>query len=410
MDIVSYFIDKTGLTPTPEQEQILLDIADPNKRNILEDCGRGLGKTLITGIALLWFAENEEYSNLELRVVSTLTEMYTKLDRVFIDHPELKEKLRIPGHSKEIPYEEFEFITTHSRVSRQIATEKNVRSKRSNVLVLDEAQLMKDDVIQAAMGCRIEPLSKLIIIGTPSDKPSKFNEILETPEKFGFEVHQYPSDKLPWNEKAAKDFLKMWGKAAYAREYLARPPTEKERTLFSSPNITKCLYKEVIREGGQRSKIHVGIDWGFNPASTVLTVTEHIGARRRVLYIKAWKNKPQEVMHPEIEEICARWKPDVIKADSRPEPYKEYFSTHSNLSFNWIDGRIHKESMIGQIKRTISQHTLEIDETQQNLIRQLRKYKRNMDYGDDYVDSLMISAYEPSIPLKERKPVGHIYW
>ena len=92
----------------------------------------------------------------------------------------------------------------------------------------------------------------------------------------------------------------------------------------------------------------------------------------------------------------------LVKADSQPESYKHQLEKFTKIPVYYIVSKMHKDAMLSQLQSKIRQHALEIPANEVLLVEQLRKYRRGKRTGDDLVDALAFSCYEPAEPLEAR--------
>jgi len=398
-DIIEYFKKRTGFKPTPEQVELLNFLVDNSIKNGMVSCGRGFSKTLCSAIAFLWYAEKslEEYP-LNLMIVSPQDTMYSYVNDYF-NSPALLENRIKKGVYTEVPVEGFE-LKNGTKAFTKPATGK-VRSNRADILFIDEAADVPEAVIKSAMQCLRGSINRLILVSTPHKK-GYFNDRALEPEKFGYQMKRFSSETCPWLTQTIERDKHELSKAEYAIEVEGRPPTKKERSFFSSPHITSCTHPEILKNGGPKSKIEIGIDFAFSPCATALMVIERLGVKTRILYLKQWKKTSREIMVPEIEKLCEKWGPDVIKADSMPLEYKQFFTANSTLKIEWVSSRVYKTEMLTQLQRKIREHNLEIPENRKDLIMQLRRYRLGeTTRNDDLVDALAFANLE--LPKFEKK-------
>jgi len=173
-------------------------------------------------------------------------------------------------------------------------------------------------------------------------------------------------------------------------------PIKEERGSYPHKNIERCIVDDVISEGGF---IEAGLDFAYSPCKTVLYLTEKNGSRRKDIYHKAWAKKPIEDIAPEIAEILKKYNAVLVKADRHPVEYKGHIERYTNIPVYYIDGGMHKEAMIGQLRRRLLQKQIEIAQTSVDTIKQLRAHRRGMRTGDDVHDALILSLYEPKDPF-----------
>jgi hypothetical protein len=121
-----------------------------------------------------------------------------------------------------------------------------------------------------------------------------------------------------------------------------------------------------------------------------------------VLLVREWAKKPIEDIALEIGKILDEYGVVLAKADARPAEYKYKIVKFTKIPIYYIEGNMHKDSMLSQLQRKIRQHQLEIPMRELTLITQLRKYRWGRRLEDDYEDALAFSCYAPSEPLEVR--------
>lgn len=403
MKIVEYFTLLTGLKPTKDQENVLLDIVNPDIHKIIVSAGCQSGKTLCSAVGALWWAfESGERVNI-LLISAQDSILYYHIREIFKKHDELSDQLTSPFSPNLIPLKGFE-LTNSNQVFVRGSTEKQLSGIPANIVILDETCLIKRDIILEAFNRLTQPVAKFVSLSTPSDPKSLFVEW--TGKDSRFKVHQWSSEGLAWHDPEIDATKKKeFTPAKYAVYMLGRPPSKAERTLFLRSHLDKCWYDHLTLEGGSNSRIEIGIDWGFDPCSTVLTLREKLSSRARVILQKVWHKKPIEDYAPELVDILEKFPLSIVKADSRPVEYKAYMDkNYPKIKINYLDGIQHKDQELEQLGRHIRQHTLEL--SNMDLFKQLCLYKRGMRTGDR-VDSLALACYEPTVPFFS-KPLGTV--
>jgi hypothetical protein len=412
MDIIKYFTFLTGLIPTDSQKKLLKEAINIKEKKILISAGRQSGKTLTTAVIVMWYIF--EYGEpVKVVLISAQDDIvYFHMREMFKKHPELVQQLspRSKLAADLIPIHGFE-LEKGSIVFIRGATEKQIRGTPADIVVIDEACLVKNDIILTSFGNITGKLAKFIGLSTPDVDTSLFVK-WATDNKAGFKVHQWSATlkECPWHDKTIEETKKKeYSKERYATEVLGRPKTAAERSFFTRKHLEKCIYDiEPIREGKEQSRIEIGIDFGMTESWTVLTVTERIGTtKRKVLYIKYWKLPPEQVA-PEIMKEIEKWKPYLVKADSKPPEYMQALKRYTN-TIEFIDATFHKEQILGQMLAIVRSHNLIIPINFVTLIKQMQNYRKGMTKGDDYVDSLGYSIYEPPEGFKKRS-YGCVYF
>lgn len=393
----------TGLTPTEDQKGVLLDIANIDIHKMIISAGCQSGKTLCSAAGTLWWAfESGERCNI-LLISAQDSILYYHIREMFKKHAELSDQLTSPFSPNLIPLKGFELLNGNQVFVRG-STEKQISGLPCNIVIIDEACLIKRDIVLEGLNRLTQPIAKFVLLSTPSDVNSLFVEW--TDEDSGFKVNQWSSEGLSWHDPVIDALKKKeFTSAKYAVYMLGRPPKKEERTFFNRKHLDKCWKEHLELEGGLNSFIWIGIDWGFDPCKTVVTVVEKIFSRRRLLMKRAWHRKPIEDFAGELVEVLTKFPNAVIKADNKPPEYRQYMiKNYPKIKINYLDGNSHKDQELEQLGRHISQHTLEISDM--DTFKQLCVYTKNMRTGD-LVDSLALACYDT--PLTKTKIVRVIF-
>lgn len=408
-------------------------------KNLAISAGRGFSKTSMAACAGLWFAD--EYASglsqqgkgrdFEIMICSSQQRLYEILNRIFEKNKERFEynevtkkygRLKHGGVYDALMKEKAELYTKdHKHVTTfypVMATSQGARSHRADIVIADEAAEHPRETFVAEQGCLTGDICKLILLSTPHKVGSMFNEIVADPDKYGYKLYTVSAEKAEWQKQANARAKATLTAQEYAIEIDGRVPTADERSYFSPKHLEACIQDiEPFPEGGVNSYREVGIDWGYAATSgTTYICTEKIGTvKRKILRICNWKEVPIENLAPTIARLIALDQPKYIKADSRPEFYKHKVEKHTRRTIRYIDasatvknfditsgfvGKLPtiKDSMMGQLQRKLREHNLIIPmhmEGAEILIDQIKKYRRGKATGDDYVDALAISCYEP---------------
>jgi len=417
-EIVEYFTYLTGLPPTEDQKKVLLNFVDMGIHRFLISAGRQSGKTLTTAVAICWWMfESGEIVNI-LLLSAQDNILYLHIRDIFLKHPELEELLSDASKLSPllIPLHGFE-LKNGCKVFVRGVTERNIRGIPADIVIIDEASLVPTNSIMTALGNITGRISKIVLLSTPDEQgKSIFNKWVLNAEKDGWVLCQWSAEDLPWHDVTIEAMKKKeMSDALYAVDVLGRPPNKAERAYFTLKNLEEgakiVVSREPNRQGGAKSLVEIGIDpaankqdGGFN-----FIVTEKLGSRRNVLYVQHHDIMTNEENLAELRRLVNIYRPTVIKMDSRPKEFKEYFKrAMSNIKF--VDAALSeevkdeegnatwttvKEQMLGQLQRHIKMGTIEIPNCFVDLIIQLRRYRKGMFHGDDLVDALALSIYEP---------------
>ena len=440
LSIEKYAETITGYKLIPEQIEMLRLMKEVDKyKNLAISAGRGFSKTTMAAVAGLWFAD--EYASglsqqgkgrdLEILICSSQQRLYEVLNRLFEKNKERFEfnevtkkygRLKHGGVYDALMKEKAEIYTKdHKHVTTfypVMATSQGARSHRADIVIADEAAEHPRETFVAEQGCLTGDICKLILLSTPHKVGSIFNEIVANPDKYGYRLYTVSAEVAEWQKQANARAKRILTAQEYAIEIEGRVPTAMERSYFSPKHIEACIQDiEPFPEGGVNSYREVGIDWGYAKTSgTTYICTERIGTvKRKILRIENWKEQPIELLAPVIANLIKADQPKFIKADSRPAFYQKQVEKYCRRTIRYIDpaqtvknfvpesgfiGKVPtvKDSMVGQLQRKLREHNLIIPmhmDGSQILIDQLKKYRRGKATGDDYVDALALSCYEP---------------
>lgn len=248
-EAAQYFTYLTGLVPTSDQVELLDAIIEWDR--IEASAGRQSGKTIDVSVATMYLAY-KYHIPLKILLLSAQENIVYWYMRSFFrgEHrDELTEDL-IGSRSAQnvVPLTGFQ-LNTGTNVFVTGVTERNVRGFPADVVIIDEACLVPNDIIMTALGNLSGPVSKFILLSTPipnpdkgTDKEPKFMKWLRDPE---FKVFHWSSLGLPWHSQRLVDTKrKEFTPAKWAAEVLGRAPTEDEISL-SGDIIGEVLFIEV---------------------------------------------------------------------------------------------------------------------------------------------------------------------
>lgn len=401
MDIIEFFKKATDLVPTEDQKLFLWALVDPAVQKIVSSCGRQTGKSICSAVAtIFWVLENPNVEDV-LLMSAMDSYVYDHIQRIFARNSDWAGEIVQEGVTGLVPLRGFQ-VKRGSRVHVRGATSKQVRGLPATKVIVDEAEEIPDVMLTTVMGNLSGPYFKFVMLGT-GHREGLFTKVIRDSPKNGFKHFTWSGEKCAWH---TPELLKMQKTAMshqqYKVEVLGEVLTTADRALFSGKHLDACIYESIEKENAPNSRIEAGLDWGFEPARTVLCVTERIFNRRRMLNIKEWAKKPIEAIAPEIAKILEEYKVTMVKADARPPEYKHQVEKYTKIPIYYIEGNMHKDAMLSQLQRKIRQHSLELPQGELTLITQLRKYRKAAMRNDDYVDALAFSCYEPAEPLEAR--------
>jgi len=407
LDILEFFERVTKLKPTPAQIELLLSLTDPEVTKIAISAGRQTGKSLTCSVAAIYLSLH----NKEGIILASAQDnwIYSHIRDVFNNNPELKEYIVSEGVFSIVPLKGYE-TTSGSKVHVRGSTDKSLRGIPASIVFCDEAALLSDESISTALG-NVSGKYKFVLLSTaPRERKGLFYQIICDPQEYGFRLFKWSAENCSWHSKnlleTKKKMLGQW----YKPEVLGEVLEETERGILDSKHIDACVKdRPFYLEGGS---VECGLDWASGDrAKTVLTIIERIaGARVKVVFIRAWNLDEMANIFDNITYILRQYKPKFVKVDAMPFQYSEDLKKYYSKKIYTVDfgefdrGCTLKDRMLGQLIHKVQTHQLEIETSQTELIKQLKKYKRGKRYGDDYVDSLCLALY---LDPEKFKPETH---
>ncbi len=411
------------------QANLLKDLTDFHLLHHVVSCGRGFGKTMICSAAALFLAD--EYSTkigkpLNVLIVSSQKAMFENTTTYFRNRPDLAERLLVRSPIDLVPKDGAQFKDNLSRLIPAKATVGSVEGNRADVIILDETQDIEEEVIMKAAGCsKKDIIGMFVVIGTPIDKESRaknrglnwFIELVKNPKHIkGMPYHltQHPSDVTGgWN--SVDDWKAMWSKERFDAECLGIVTETKDKSYFGSSNVKK-IFQDVPTDpiGGTNSVREVGIDCGFH--HTDYALTEKLGPKRNTLFLKEWKDCSIEDIAPEIASLINQHNPIIVRIDSKSGSianyrteikkycYKRIESIDASKILEIVDDTgtktniTIKDAVRGQMLRKVRENQIVIStrlKFSDLLLEQMLKYNIHHKEGDDLLDALMLSCYEP---------------
>lgn len=402
--LVDFFKRVMGFEPTSAQMKLLKGLEDPILyKKIVISSGRQTGKTLICAVASLYYCF--VYSDHIGRPITVLlisaqeNIVYKHLIKIFRAHPEFGKRILKKGRDDPIPVKGFTVSDNGSEVIARGGTGGQIRGHGADIVFIDEAADVVKKIITTAMGNLSGDINKLVLISTAHNTNSYFVELCEDHKKRGYEYYTWSELDCPWhNKEFLKDKKKAMSWQEYKVEVLGLIPSKSERAFFIVHKKVKV--EHIVKEGGPKSVIEAGMDFGESVGYHVLSITEKNGHRRKLLYMKRWKRSTliEEILS-EIKKLLKDYQVSILKCDSKPVEYQKYLTKRlGDTGVVYIDFKVHKEPMLGQLKRHLQKGTIEIENTQKALFIELAKYRLGKRAGDDRVDSLALSVYESELP------------
>lgn len=275
------------------------------------------------------------------------------------------------------------------------ASLKSTLGHRADLLIIDEAVEAGADIIKRAFSILAgSKYNRKILSSTPHEYLSLFVDVWEEPEKYGYRKHGYWSQlHCPWiTAEEIEEKRKILDEHTFNVDVLGIPtPMD---TFFPLDDIRECRIDEELKHNPD-SRTQMGIDWGWSPSPTVITIVQILGDRDhiQVLYQKPFKRESPKAMDQRIDGLIQTYDIERILVDNshihENERLRERGHRVQPIKFKPLKGQI-----MGELRRIITNHELEywIDEI--GLTDQLRRYVEKKKKDQDRVDSLALACWK----------------
>jgi len=398
-DLSLFFKDVTNLEPRPFQKEFFLEVQGLTCKNIVIVAGRGIGKTLALAVVALWYvlvmsiSENRPFKVVILAGSLDQAKICFTYVMDFINNsPFLQKHLGKEPTQREIVFKDGSWIRPLP------ASEKSIRGHHPDLLIIDEAAEVDEDIIYSALPMTApSPFARQIFSSTPSEGFSwienKWEHQIEYP---------YPDWKFfNWNAESflPHDQVELLKRMLPANEYCVEIqglPYKREGKVFRLEDLKECQVKpkpEIDEEPKEEiGEVYAGVDWGYYPAPTVLIIVKKLGEQWKILYSEAFLAQNFEEVHKKIKATCLSYNVITIYTDSTDKGENLRLSAEG-LPVAPIAFKGEKATMISNLRMLVEQHRLQFDPlTQQRLIGQMLDYVYDSKRNDDFVDALMLAV------------------
>jgi len=386
----------TNLEPRSFQIDFFHDIAQLESKNIVIVAGRGIGKTLSLAVVALWYVLVLSITESRPMKVVILAGSLKQAQICFHFIMEIINKVPYLQHQL-VKVTQDELIFNDGSWIRPLpASEKTVRGHHPDLLIIDEAAQVENDLLFAAMPMTsTSPYSRRIYSTTPSTGFSFVEEKWENQARLA-----YPEWKF-WNWNAESfcspneiATLKAALPPDRYHQEIQGLPYKREGKVFRLQDIKECQEDKIREVQNDDFVKYAGVDWGYYPAPTVITIVQKRDDQWYVLYTQPFLEEyPGDVLD-KIVKICIDYRITTVFTDSTDKGENLRLSAQG-LPVTPVSFKGEKPIMITNLRTLMEQKKIHFDPVeQQNLIGQLLNYYYESKRNDDYVDSLMLAVHE----------------
>ena len=179
-----------------------------------------------------------------------------------------------------------------------------IRGQDANFIVLDEADYLADDDLEAILAILAShPNCGLWASSTPTGKHNKYYQ-WAVQKDLGFKEFHYISQESPSWTDDVEDFYKgTYDKVTYEHEFLAEFGIQ-EKGVFRNDLIDASLRNyQIPRKANSKSRVVMGVDWNGSDVGVHITIVEFDG-KNYVLINKTIVKAGEFTQHEGTEKIA----------------------------------------------------------------------------------------------------------
>ena len=410
-----------GEIPSPDQAQLLMDMANLDYKYIIISSGRGAGKTKVVSWIVAWskavlpdvfggrydcniLGGSQMQSNQMNEYFQSYIPRTRFLNNILQGDPKASETAFTTGKVRALP-----------------ASDRAVRAPHIDLLCLDEVCSASDELMESAMpqitGARH---GRLILLSTPHKFFGLFRKYWDNAERLGFRKYgPWSQLNCHWIDKQQIEFFKTtYSSNRYRVEILGEFP-DIGYSVWSQEEITQAIAPEPFTYNPNYDA-HFGVDWGqAAPFASVLTPIQYIQGKT---YIpgppRAWELEKYNIVVKEIIRTYKAHRGVKLYPDSSHSYPCEMLEENgvNTERVKWTAEL--KDEMVDRVSELLFHGTLVISPDQEPLIDQMRmalwevnertgQQKLKKQSGDDdHVDALLagLKGLKYGDDLVEKEP------
>ena len=284
--------------------------------------GRRVGKTTCIVVLIGWLLyTHEDFTILVIAPYQAqVTKIFDELTKLISGSEELSasikrntknpHRLELNNGSKALGF---------SSGAQSSAKSDKIRGQDANYIVLDEADYLADDDLDAILAILAShPNCGLWASSTPTGKHQKYYQ-WTVQKDLGFKEFHYVSAESPsWTDEVEDFYKKTYNRATYEHEFLAEFGIQ-EKGVFRNDLLDAALRQyDMPREKRVGTRVVIGVDWNGSDVGTHIIVTEFDGDHYIVLakeVIKAGDFTQHESIE-KIMELDNQFNADYIYVDA----------------------------------------------------------------------------------------------
>jgi len=401
---VAFVIEQLGQEPTDYQKEVLNACADLNNKNMIICAARGSGKTILVSWIVSWSEACliDFFGRYECVILGGSQDQSDVMHKYFKQNLETTPMLhgRLAGDPGKI-----ETPLINGYVRALACSEKQVRGRHIELLILDEAAGIEDSVLFSALPqVNSSRHGRIIMLSTPHVSGGLFQDIWDNHTQMGYlKFGPWSMEDCPWFPQDELERARLlYPKERFEVEYLGMFPRMGGR-VFDPVDIDKCTAKEPFKLSSKYDT-EAGIDWGYhNP--TVLIFSQQIKDK---IYIPGpeldWREISLPRVNEQITKILKERRVQMTYADDSHMGENDRIADEG-IACEGVKFSLQSKAMMRENAATmLYQGKIVISPDHRTLLKQLRKYTikpvrgaekgtRGIKKDEDFVDAFMLSLW-----------------
>ena len=286
-----------------------------------------------------------------------------------------------------------------SRIVSLPASEHTIRGYTANMLIVDEAAFVPDELFDAIIPSLAATQGSLILLSTPFGKSNYFYNAWFDPQ---FSHHEFSASDCPHytDEFLASEQARM-SQLAYRQEYLAEF-VEDASAVFRHSLIMSSIWAQLDTDEG---RYFCGVDLAKHVDWTVFTVLKFVNGKNYMVHCESHQKEPYPLITQKLKALHERYhfSKVVVDATGVGDAVVDTLRWDANLPLEpFVFTQHTKVNLIENLKVQLEHGTLKLMQHQRTLTElsafEYQVGKSNIKYGtqsehDDHVVALALATW-----------------
>jgi len=402
-----FFKDITHLEPSKKETEFLKLTRNMDKKYIMVSAANQSGKTLTLSVigldACTTMSSRFSYPFKVLMLSGSWTQAHILQNYVLngLKHPYVQSFLEGEPTKTRVRFNNGSWLTCLT------ASDFQVFGQTADLLIIDEAVLVKDKIIKDGYSRISGSKYKRYILSSTPEPEYYFSSFVNMWEKRNagtdyLEWHplNWTIYDCPWKLKDKRDLdiaKKNLTEEEWKSKWLGIPTFTVERGLFPIEHLRECFVKDGSIKFIPELPSIMGFDPGFfNPA-----VFEVFQVENDIWYMihgESMEQKGTEAMINRIATVAQTFNVSDINVDStRPELIID-LQSKVGCRVNSVRLKGEKASLQGTARNLVIEHRLRVEEKYKTMFKQMGVYTDKTSTNDDWVDAFLLSIRQVARP------------